>query len=110
MKIQPLKPIIEIVIILLFILMVLVFGACGDSYTKAFACTTSDRLQIAEFMTTNMKAANNLSDEEMEDVIKELLKTGVRLYCTHKLVPATIRGSIKWNRVLSDTSTTTLFY
>lgn len=43
---------------------------------------------MAEFISKNLEAANNRSDEEMEDVISELRKTGYSLFC--EIVPVPI--------------------
>lgn len=36
-------------------------------------------------MTANTKASNNMSDEEMEDVISELENVGVHSYCHQEM-------------------------
>lgn len=52
----------------------------------AFVCDCQQKKQVLNFLTTNLQAANNMSDEEMEDVISELTKTAVAMNCQQRLV------------------------
>lgn len=51
-----------------------------------WVCNCEQREKIAVFISSNMKDANNMSDEEMEDVISELTKTAVMINCNQKNV------------------------
>ena len=48
-------------------------------------CGTEETSEkIAAFMTENIKEANNMSDEEMEDVVSELYRSAIKIYCVRK--------------------------
>lgn len=53
-----------------------------------------------------MKNANNMSDEEMEDVIYELRKTGISLYCKQIFIPTTWDNKIKYEEIVKEESET----
>lgn len=62
----------------------LLLCSCEEAKPKFYYGTEETSEKIANFVSSNMKDANNMSDEEMEDVISELYKTGVRTFCTYK--------------------------
>ncbi len=51
-------------------------------------CNCQQRDKVAEFIQGSIKNANNMSDEEMEDVIRELRHTAINIYCPLKNVKA----------------------
>jgi predicted peroxiredoxin len=65
-------------------------------------CEQSEGLLVADFVSKNIKSANNMSDEEMEDVISELRKTGIKLYCKQSFVPCNWDNRIIWEKVKKD--------
>lgn len=69
--------------ILLFATLII---SCGPIQRSRFVCTCKDLEKVEQFISKNMEAANNKSDEEMEDVIKELRRTGFQLFCKIKPV------------------------
>lgn len=57
--------------------------SCEDG--RLYYCGTEETAEkISKFMTDNIKSANNMSDEEMEDVVHELYISAVRIYCVKK--------------------------
>ena len=51
-------------------------------------CNCKQSEKVAEFIKSSIKNANNMSDEEMEDVISELRYTAIKIYCPQKNVKA----------------------
>lgn len=49
-----------------------------------YVCDCEQQKLASKFVSDNMKNANNMSDEEMEDVISQLERTGVKLNCSKK--------------------------
>jgi hypothetical protein len=70
--------------ILLFIF-VLSFFSCSDiEYIRTpYACSCEQKTQVADFVKSSIPA-NNMVDEEMEDVILTLEITAVRIYCSRR--------------------------
>lgn len=60
--------------------------SCRDTNIHTFVCNCEESSKVQQFVSDNMKNSNNMSDEEMEDVIKELLITGVRLNCKQRFL------------------------
>ncbi len=51
-----------------------------------YVCSCEQQARAASFVKETIKEANNMSDEEMEDVISQLERTSVRLHCSQKMV------------------------
>lgn len=83
----------------LYTLLCLVLFSCSDKQTRCYVCEQSESLQVAEFVSGNIKGANNMSDEEMEDVISELRNTGIKLYCKQMFVPCDWQNQVIWEEV-----------
>lgn len=83
----------------LFILVLLVtlFSCSGKAPKYVCNCEQSSRVQA--FVERSLAPANNKSDEEMEDVIRELFKTGVKLNCSQKLIDVA-DGEIDWTKTV----------
>ena len=78
---------------LLYILPVLALLSCDlkkTSYVRV--CTCEDYSNIQSFVQASLSPANNMSDEEMEDVIYELTKTGIRLNCEGRMIDFLYNG------------------
>ena len=71
-------------------LVVLSLSSCNNepnvSERLCYVCSQSERVNAAAFVTANMGAANNMSDEEMEDVIEELTSAAVKLNCHQEML------------------------
>ena len=86
----------------LYTLLCLVLFSCSDKQTRCYVCEQSESLQVADFVSKNITGANNMSDEEMEDVIAELRKTGIKLYYKQVFVPSNWNNEIIWEEVKKD--------
>ncbi len=77
--------------LLLFCTIGLVLASCGrkDGEARMYACNCEQKAKVAEHIATSIKNANNMSDEEMEDVIEQLEKTYVHIICSQKIVKGT---------------------
>lgn len=51
---------------------------------NVYVCDCEQQKLASKFVSDNMKSANNMSDEEMEDVITQLERTAVKLNCSKK--------------------------
>ena len=74
-------------------------AACNSSGPQPvvlWTCTCEQQRAAAKWVGDHMEAANNRSDEEMEDVIGQLEKTSIRLHCAKKkhFLPTNSSGSI----------------
>lgn len=76
--------------------------SCSDKKTRCYVCDKNESSQVADFITKNAKSSNNMSDEEMEDVITELRETGIKLYCRQILVNSNWNRNIIWEEVKID--------
>lgn len=54
-----------------------------------YVCPTSTIEKRADFIKSSIKNANNMSDEEMEDVISQLEVSSNQLYCSRQLLTQT---------------------
>lgn len=83
--------------ILLVSVTMLMFTNCEptnrESIKVEVVCNCQQRDKVAAFIQNSIKNANNMSDEEMEDVIRELRHTAVGIYCPKKNVKAIRRES-----------------
>jgi hypothetical protein len=64
-----------------------------ESVQAETVCNCQQRDKVADFIQNSIKNANNMSDEEMEDVIRELRHTAVNIYCPKKNIKAIRRQS-----------------
>lgn len=67
------------------LLFILLLSSCSEVKHTRWVCTCEEKTKASEFVSKNIKGANNMSDEEMEDVISELTNTAVKLNCHQKL-------------------------
>ncbi len=85
-----------------YTLLCLVFFSCSDKKIRCYVCDEQQRLQIVDFVSKNIKSANNMSDEEMEDVISELRDTGIKLYCRQEFIMTSWGGDILYDKIKKD--------
>jgi len=88
------------------LLCIVALTSCSDKKTRCYSCLKEDNLKVVEFVSSNIKNANNMSDEEMEDVITELRETGIKLYCKQKFIPTTWDNQIKYNEIVKEENET----
>lgn len=77
------------VLLILFALITLSFYSCRESESSErshHVCNCEQREKVAEFVQSSIKASNNMADEEMEDVIAELRRTAIAIYCPQRTV------------------------
>ena len=67
-------------------------GPGPDRTGMATACTAEQSAAVIQFIKSSLLDANNKSDEEMEDVIRQLEKTGRRNLCGRQLVVLKRKG------------------
>lgn len=62
-----------------------------------YTCDCQQQAQASQFVKESILSANNMSDEEMEDVISQLEKTSVRLHCSqkYKLARVSVEGYLQ---------------
>lgn len=63
-------------------------GNGNESIRAEYVCNCKQIEKVSEFIQTSIKNANNMSDEEMEDVIEELHRTAVKVNCDKKNIKA----------------------
>lgn len=90
-----------------YFLLLIIIIVTGCEYKKTcYVCDKEQREKVADFVSKNIKNANNMSDEEMEDVIKELRTTAIITYCDQRLVTVDRKGNVKWEQSKRDTNLT----
>lgn len=77
------KNLINLLVIIVF---TIILSSCEPNLMTCYECNPSQNKQVAHFISSNIEAANNYSDEEMEDVIYELHSSGIKLYCIQKRI------------------------
>ena len=84
-------------LILLFTLVVL--SSCADKKIRCYVCDKEEKQKVENFVSSNIKNANNMSDEEMEDVIRELTETAIKINCKQKYLDADFNGNLDYNAI-----------
>ena len=77
------------------------FTSCDNGKRKNYisVCSCAEKEKANQFVQTSIKNANNMADEEMEDVIRQLQHTSIELNC-HKEVIEYIQESGTWDKTL----------
>jgi len=73
-----------------------------DEYYTAtkHVCNCQEIEKLQAFMNSKViKASNNMSDEEMEDVIAELRRTAIEIYCPQRPVPHIRKAGERWGEI-----------
>ena len=87
-------------------------GGC-EQYTNPtiqrtmYVCNCTEKEKLQNFVQSSIKNANNMSDEEMEDVIHQLYKDGIAMYCNPR--PIWVKKNswaIDWNKQKIDSCET----
>ena len=84
-------------LILLFILVAL--SSCADKKIRCYICDKEEKEKVEKFVSSNIKNANNMSDEEMEDVIEELTNTAIKINCRQKFFDGKFNGDLNYNAI-----------
>lgn len=71
---------------LLVIVMLMVLVGCKNEPRLKNVCTCTQKERVVAWVGEHIKDANNMSDEEMEDVIRELERVAVRGLCGRRVM------------------------
>lgn len=69
-----------------FVIGVIIISCGGHEKRIGTICSCEQLKEVSKFVSENIQKANNMSDEEMEDVINELRYTAIRIHCSQKLM------------------------
>jgi outer membrane lipopolysaccharide assembly protein LptE/RlpB len=84
------------------ILTILLLTACGSELRTRNICTCDEQKRASKFVADHIKDANNMSDEEMEDVIYQLRASAIALHCHTEGVWTRHDGMIDWEKEKID--------
>lgn len=87
------------------LLIIISFISC-DKQDSEWVCSCEETQKVSSFITANMKNSNNMSDEEMEDVIKELRNTAIKINCHQEIMWQSSSGEIDWQKTKLDSCET----
>ena len=74
-------------------------SSCADKKIRCYVCDKEEKQKVENFVSSNIKNANNMSDEEMEDVILELTETAIKLNCRQKYLDADFNGNLDYKSI-----------
>lgn len=86
-------------IISLIIFSIILFSCNNESrLIDTYVCNCKEQKELQLFIKQSIKNANNMSDEEMEDVIQKLYVVGIKSHC--KLLPVwkDNNGNVDWKK------------
>ena len=84
------------------VLLAVVLSSCEGSQETRFVCDCEQQKKLQTFVKESIKPSNNMSDEEMEDVINQLRKDGIKIFCQQKPVWVKYGGGIDWSKQKVD--------
>ena len=84
---------ISLILTLIFLI------SCADKKIRCYVCDANDKAKVSEFVSKNIKDANNMSDEEMEDVISQLEETGIKIHCRQEFILTDWDGNIYYDKL-----------
>lgn len=91
---------------LMLILSCVVICSCNNDSQPAdkYVCNCEEKAKLQEYVANSIKSANNMSDEEMEDVLAELRTGGIKMFCRQKQVYVFPNefGKIDWQKTKLD--------
>ncbi len=92
------------------VLLILAISCTKEVSDYEYVCNCKQQEKASLFVQTSIKASNNMSDEEMEDVIAELTKTSVRLNCSKKQIKYNYNQNSGQREVLSKLDSCEVVY
>ena len=95
-------------LILLFTAIAL--SSCADKKIRCYVCDKEEKEKVQNFVSSNIKNANNMSDEEMEDVIEELTDTAIKLNCRQKYLDADFNRNLDYKSIEKNEDETVFPY
>ena len=84
---------------LIFILTTITLSSCADKKIRCYVCDKQEKEKVENFVSSNIKNANNMSDEEMEDVISQLEETGIKIHCRQEFILTDWNGNIYYDKL-----------
>jgi hypothetical protein len=92
----------------LILFLIILLSGCGpNEKTKLlWYCTCEEMDQVQEFIKESIGPSNNMSDEEMEDVIEELAKVAMLTSCHQEKTITTLDGNAIIERLKLDSCET----
>ena len=84
---------------ILLLLSFILITSCADKKITCYVCDANEKAKVSEFVSKNMKDANNMSDEEMEDVISQLQETGIKIHCRQEFILTDWDGKIYYDKL-----------
>ena len=84
---------------LLLLLILILITSCSDKKIRCYICDANKKAKVSEFVSKNIKDANNMSDEEMEDVISQLEETGIKIHCRQEFILTDWNGNIYYDKL-----------
>jgi hypothetical protein len=86
------------------ILLAAILVGCENSEQRSrYVCNCQQLQELQSFVKGSIKDANNMSDEEMEDVIHQLRIDGMKIYCKQKPVWVnTTNMEVDWTKQKID--------
>lgn len=91
---------------LLTILLLLIIVGCGNQRHLRTVCNCEQKKELKEFVQKSIGSANNMSDEEMEDVIIQLEASGSNIICEQKIIIFSPSGLLLKNESKLDSCDT----
>lgn len=92
---------VQLIIAIIYILS-MVLSSCGSSQQSKYVCNCEEQAKLQKWVQEGIKPANNMSDEEMEDVIKRLTIDGIKIHCKQKPVWIGPDQEIDWKKQKQD--------
>jgi len=87
------------------VLVVVFLSSCSGENAK-YVCNCEQLEKVQGFIERSIKPSNNMSDEEMEDVIHQLWVTGVKTTCQKRVFPTDSHNNIDWSEAKVDSCET----
>jgi len=85
-----------------YLIILLLLTTCNQTYERSVkVCNCEERKEVKEFIQNSIKNSNNMSDEEMEDVIKQLQITAITTICSETMGTFT-NNTFDYNSVKHD--------
>ena len=86
-----------------YVLLSAILSSCGGSTeTTGYICDCDERKQLQSFVKESIQPANNMNDEEMEDVIRQLRIDGIKIFCKQKPVWIKRGNQVDWTKQKAD--------
>ena len=89
-------------LIILCILTIMLYSCGGSELRSQYVCNCDEQKELQNFVKESIKNANNMSDEEMEDVIYQLRLDGTKIYCKQLPVWLDHNGNVDWKKQYTD--------